>query len=228
MAHLLQHLIHLVFPNLCIVCNENLVGGEESVCFSCLSKLPYTGFHLQPNNEVEKRFWGKFPVEHATSLYHYQKATAGQHLLHALKYKGEKQVGILLGRQLGINLSQSLFYHDIDLIVPVPLHPKKYRKRGYNQSECICEGIAEVLQVTVDATHLVRLIENPTQTRKGVYERWENTKGIFGLTDAAAFAGKHILLVDDVLTTGSTLEACAQVILEAEGARVSVVTLALA
>ncbi|MBP1639692.1 MAG: phosphoribosyltransferase [Bacteroidetes bacterium] len=228
MAHLLQHLIHLIFPNLCLVCNENLVGGEESVCFSCLSKLPYTDFHLHSANEVEKRFWGKFPVEHATSLYHYKKATAGQYLLHALKYKGEKQVGTLLGRQLGLHLSQSPFYQDIDLIVPVPLHPKKYRKRGYNQSECICDGIADVLQAPVDATNLVRLIENPTQTRKGVYERWENTKGIFGLVDASVFAGKHILLVDDVLTTGSTLEACAQAILEAPNARISVVTLALA
>lgn len=226
--NLFQHLLHLVFPNLCLVCNENLMDDEESVCFLCLSKLPYTNFHLQRENDVEKRFWGKIPVENATSLYHYKKATAGQLLLHALKYKGEKQLGVILGRQLGATILQSECYKDIDLIVPVPLHPKKYRKRGYNQSEAICTGISESLNVPVDFKNLVRLVENPTQTRKGVYERWENTQGIFGLTDASAFAGKHILLVDDVLTTGSTLEACAQAILEAEGVKISIATLAVA
>ncbi|MDP4203485.1 MAG: ComF family protein [Bacteroidota bacterium] len=225
---LLQHLVNLIFPNLCLACNESLVGGEESVCLSCLADLPYTNFHLRQANDIEKRFWGKFPVENATSLYFYKKATTGQHLLHALKYRGEKQLGIILGRQLGSNLRQSSFYNDVDLIVPVPLHPQKCRKRGYNQSECICEGISEAMQIPVNFSNLVRLIENPTQTRKGVYERWENTKGIFGLVDVSVFAGKHILLVDDVLTTGSTLEACASALLQAENIKISVATIAVA
>lgn len=223
-----KHLIQLIYPNLCLVCTENLMAGENLVCLSCLSKLPYTDYHLQASNPIEQRFWGKFPVEGAASLYFYQKATAGQQLLHALKYKGEKQLGEFLGRQLGVRLAESAVFQTVDLVVPVPLHPKKYRKRGYNQSECICNGIAAALHVPVDFTNLERLVENPTQTRKGVYERWENTQGIFGVKDTALFAGKHILLVDDVLTTGSTLEACAQAILQAKGVKISIATLAVA
>jgi ComF family protein len=223
-----QHLISLIYPNLCLVCNENLLQGEEAVCLSCLSKLPYTDYHLLPSNPIEQRFWGKFPVENATALYFFQKATAGQQLLHALKYRGEKQLGELLGRQLGSRLAETSTFRSIDLIVPVPLHPKKLRKRGYNQSECICKGISEAMQIPVNSTNLVRLIENPTQTRKGVYERWENTQGIFELTNVSAFTGKHILLVDDVLTTGSTIDACAQALLQADGVKISVATIAVA
>jgi len=190
--------------------------------------LPYTHYHLQKDNPIEKRFWGKVPIERATSLFYYQKASATQHLLQALKYKGEKQVGEVLGKQLGTLLKQSVDFSTIDLIVPVPLHPKKLQKRGFNQSECICNGISATFGKPVDTTNLVRLIENPTQTRKGVYERWENTSGIFGLKSPREFEGKHLLLVDDVLTTGSTIEACIQAILQAHGAKVSVVTLAVA
>lgn len=224
----LNHLISLIYPDLCLVCNENLMKNEDSVCLSCLSKLPHTGYHLQKDNPIEQRFWGKFPVEAATSLYFYKKNTGGQQLLHALKYRGEQRVGELLGRELGSLLCDSEVFSSVDAVVPVPLHVKKFRKRGYNQSESICKGIADVLQKPVDASNLIRLVENPTQTKKGVYERWENTKGIFGLVEPEAFSGRHVLLVDDVLTTGSTLEACAQTILMADNTKISIATLAVA
>jgi ComF family protein len=224
----IENLLHLVYPNLCVVCSENLMEEENSICFSCLSQLPYTHYHLQRDNPIEKRFWGKVPVERATSLFFYEKATSTQHLLQALKYKGEKEIGVVLGKQLGTFLNQSLDFASIDMIIPVPLHPKKLQKRGFNQSECICEGIAGALRKPINTSTLVRAIENPTQTKKGVYERWENTTGIFALSEPDMFKDKHLLLVDDVLTTGSTIEACVQAIVPVTGAKVSVATLAVA
>jgi len=224
----IENLLHLVYPNLCVVCSENLMEEENSICFSCLSQLPYTHYHLQRDNPIEKRFWGKVPVERATSLFFYEKATSTQHLLQALKYKGEKEIGVVLGKQLGTFLNQSPDFASIDMIIPVPLHPKKLQKRGFNQSECICEGIAGALRKPINTSTLVRAIENPTQTKKGVYERWENTTGIFALSEPDMFKDKHLLLVDDVLTTGSTIEACVQAIVPVTGAKVSVATLAVA
>ncbi len=149
-------------------------------------------------------------------------------MLHELKYKDHREIGIELGRFLAADLTGTPRFQGIDYIVPVPLHRNKQKKRGYNQSECIAQGMSEIMQVPVDTDNLQRIIENPTQTRKSVFERWENVKGIFELKDKEAFVGKHILLVDDVLTTGSTVEACAGAVLAAEDARVSVVTLAVA
>ena len=184
---ILNHLIHLIYPNLCLACNGNLMAGEEFVCLSCLSKLPYTDFNTGKINPIEQHFWGKFPIEGADALFFYRKATSGQHLLQALKYKGEKQLGEMLGRHLGARLAESPVFCSADVIVPVPLHPKKYRERGFNQSEYICNGIAKILQIPLNLSNLQRLIENPTQTKKGVYERWENTRGIFGMKDVTLF-----------------------------------------
>jgi ComF family protein len=228
MALWLEHLLQIIFPNLCLVCGESLASGEENVCIGCLSGISYTGFHLRPDNPVEQRFWGKVKIEHATSLFYFQKATVTQHLLHALKYKGEKQVGIMMGRTLGDALNNSDAFAGVDVVVPVPLHRKKQRRRGFNQSEIIADGIISVFNKPMDTIHLQRSVENTTQTRKGVYERWKNTSDIFHVTDLSAFENKHVLLIDDVLTTGATIEACAKAILQAAGARVSVATLGVA
>lgn len=224
---ILRNVFDLIFPNQCVICGENMQPQEEVLCLKCLYKIPRTNFHLQPDNKLEKRFWGKANVEHATAFFFFQKGSPYRHLLHLLKYKKRADVGRVLGHYAAIDLLESEAFREFDYIVPVPLHPNKLRKRGYNQSECIAEGLAEVLNVQVETKTLFRAIENPTQTKKSVYERWENTDGIFDITNVETFADKHVLLVDDVLTTGSTLIACVQA-LKKSNCKVSVFTLASA
>ena len=223
-----HHFIDLLYPNLCLICNESLMSTESQLCLSCFSKMPKTNYHLLQDNPVEKRFWGKVPVERATSFLFFQKGSDFQKLIHELKYRGNKEVGVTMGKFAAADLLDSDDFKSIDLIVPVPLHEKKEAKRGYNQSEMICNGIAEILGMPVVTDNLYRTAENTTQTRKSVFERYENTQGIFGLKNPAEFEGKHILIVDDVLTTGSTVEACIQALLQAKNTRISVFTLAIA
>lgn len=225
---LLLDFIHLIYPNTCLVCGEILVQGEEHICIKCLYKLPKTNYHLQEENQTEKKFWGKVKIEHATAFYSFQKGSSVQKLLHELKYKGKKEIGEVLGKHMAIDLMQCDKYEDIDLIVPVPLHKNRYNKRGYNQSEWIAKGLSAIMEKPIETESLVRLIENTTQTKKAVYERWENTQGIFEVSNSSAFENKHILLVDDVLTTGATLEACVEALLKTSGIKVSIVTLAVA
>lgn len=220
--------LSLLYPNLCVCCDDSLMAGEELICTTCLHKIPKTNLHLVPDNAVEKRFWGRADVEAATAYFYYTKGSPFQKLLHKLKYHGNQEIGIVLGRLAGVQLSESPRFRDIDLIVPVPLHKNKLKKRGFNQSLCIAQGLAEKLGVEIDSQTLIRIIENPTQTKKSTYERWENTAGIFDLVDGSRFQGKHILLVDDVLTTGSTLIACIEAIKAKSDAKVSVFTLAMA
>jgi len=221
-------LIDLMFPNLCIVCGTNLLKNEHQLCLSCLHDIPKTNYHLMKENPIEKRFWGKVLVYKATSYFFFQKGSSFQKLLHILKYKGNKEIGELMGKYAAIDLLDSPDFTSIDLIIPVPLHPKKYKMRGYNQSEWIGKGISAILDKPQDISTLVRIRENATQTKKTVYERFENTEGIFELRDKTILEGKHVLLVDDVLTTGSTLEACVKALLETKGIKVSIFTLAVA
>lgn len=220
--------INLMFPDLCVVCGNSLLKNEHQLCLSCLNAIPKTNYHLIDDNPVEKRFWGKVPVYRATSYFFFQKGSSFQKLLHILKYKGNKEIGELLGKYAAIDLLDSPDFCSIDLIIPVPLHPKKYKSRGYNQSEWIARGISAILNKPQDVTSLLRVRENATQTKKSVFERYENTEGIFQLTNSTLLEGKHILLVDDVLTTGSTLEACVRALLETPGIKISVFTLAVA
>lgn len=224
----LQSLTQLVYPNLCIICNECLVVGEQCICHECLAGMPRTNYHRQPNNEMERRFWGKVPIEAATAFYFFTKGSPYQHLLHELKYKDNTKIGEVLGRYAAADWHDAPSFSTFDLVVPVPLHPKKLALRGYNQSECVAKGIAQVLETSIDTQNLIRTQQNTTQTRKTVYERYTNTEGIFSVTDSEVFANKHILVVDDVMTTGSTLEACIQALVKCPGTKVSVFTLALA
>jgi len=228
MKSLFTHLLNLIYPNLCLICNESLLRGEEIICMKCLHEMPKTNYHLQIDNTVEKRFWGKVPIQYGTSYFHFYKGSPFQKLLHELKYKGNKEVGRIIGRFAAIDLQQSPNFSSIDLIVPVPLHPKKYAKRGYNQSEWIAKGLSEVLEKPMDANNLIRIKKNTTQTKKSIFERYENTTGIFAQRDISLFKHKHILLVDDVLTTGSTLEACMIALMETDYITISVFTLAIA
>jgi ComF family protein len=223
---LLKDFLHLIFPNNCLVCGENLVEGEEIICLSCLYKMPRTDYHLYPESDAAKRFWGKVQIEKTGAYFYFQKESAIQKLLHELKYRNGKEVGLFLGKHIGESVSST--FSDVDIIIPVPLHKKRLRKRGYNQSALLAEGLSEALQKPIDTSSLYRAIENPTQTKKGVFERWENTQGIFCIQSTANIRGKHILLIDDVMTTGSTLEACAQTLLKTEGVKVSILTVAVA
>ena len=219
---------HIFYPNLCVACGENLVRGEQFVCLRCLNEIPKTNYHLVKGNPVEKRFWGKAPIENGAAYFFFEKGSKFQHLLHELKYKGNKEIGELMGKYAAADFYHSAEYQTLDVIVPVPLHPKKEAKRGYNQSEWICKGISEVTNIPLSISNLVRVQENTTQTKKTVFERFENVKGIFEVQNPTEFSGKHVLLVDDVLTTGSTIEACMHALQKNSDVKISVFTLAVA
>lgn len=221
-------LISLAFPNLCMVCARHLLKREKEICKPCADRLPYTYFHKLPANAVERVFWGRVEVVHATSLLFFRKGEQAQQILHAIKYKGNHALGEEMGRLLGEALWQSEWLKEIDLIVPVPLHPKKLRMRGFNQSETIARGLSECVNIPYSCDVLRRALFTSTQTRKSRYERYQNMEGVFAVADAQLLEGKHVLLIDDVLTTGSTLEACAQKVLEVNGTKVSMATLAFA
>jgi ComF family protein len=221
-------LFNLFYPDLCLVCGANLLRSEQHICVSCLYGIPKTNFHLLHDNLIEKRFWGKVPVSRSTAFFFFQKGSPFQKLLHCLKYKGNKEIGEILGKYAAVDLLESPDFTSIDVIIPVPLHPQKYKQRGYNQSEWIGKGLSVILDKPQDTTSLVRVRENTTQTKKTVYERYENTDGIFELSDKTTLIGKHVLLVDDVLTTGSTLEACIKALLGIEGIQISIFALAIA
>ena len=218
----------LFFPRICYACGNHLLENEEEICNRCLRALPRTGFERISDNPVSKVFWGRVRLEKAASLYYYRKGEMLQQLLHRLKYKGHYQLGRVLGKQVGNIFREAGFTEGIDMIIPVPLHERKFRQRGYNQSEHIATGISEVTGIPTAGNILVRTVHNPSQTFKGRYERWENVKGIFRLTDTDSVRGKHILLIDDVVTTGATIESCARAVLRCEDVKVSVASLGYA
>lgn len=220
--------VHLFFPRQCAVCGAILQEGEEGICMKCNMDMPRTNYHLRKDNPVERMFWGKIPLEHATSCFFYHKGSDFRRILHQLKYGGRKDLGEVMGRFMAAELSATGFFSDVDVIVPVPLHPRKQKMRGYNQSECIACGVSAVTGIPVDTASVARMRHTETQTRKSSYERWENVDGIFCLRRADAFARKHVLIIDDVLTTGATTTACADALKEVEGVRISVLTLAVA
>jgi ComF family protein len=225
-SHLIRYFFGLFYPKLCEACGDALGVQEDVFCLSCLYRLPRTNYWAEAGNPVEQVFWGRVPVEHACSLFFFGKGSRYRKLLHKLKYDGKREIGIALGRQLGMELKNAPLYQSVELIVPVPLHPKKQYRRGYNQSEQIAAGIAQATGWQVDTASLIRTVFTETQTRKSRVERWKNVSEVFLLQNAAAVAHKHILLVDDVLTTGATLEACILQLQKAEGCTVSVATLA--
>jgi ComF family protein len=223
---LFDDFISLFFPKTCYACGNNLFTGERIICTSCLVHLPKTHFHNDPNNPLSKIFWGRVKIESATSLYFFRKGGKVQHLIHQFKYKGHQEIGIYLGELLGRDLEQSNGFSSIDSIIPVPLHEKKIRKRGFNQSEIFAKGLADSMKKELDTTSVIRTVATTTQTKKSRYKRWENVKEIFVISNVERLSGKHILLVDDVITTGATMEACIQALLQAPGVRVSVASIA--
>lgn len=219
----------LLFPRCCVVCGSPLSRGEECLCTCCNINLPRTGFHLRKDNPVECLFWGRIPgLKRASSFLFYRKGSDFRCILHLLKYGGYKELGEVMGRYMSAELSSGEFFDGVDMIIPVPLHRKKQKLRGYNQSEWIARGIASVTGIPLCAECMIREKNTETQTRKSTFERWENVEGIFRLCDTVHFEGKHVLLVDDVLTTGATTVACASAFARVSGIRISVLTLAVA
>ncbi|HNW57476.1 MAG TPA: phosphoribosyltransferase family protein [Bacteroidales bacterium] len=220
--------VSLLFPRLCYGCGEHLLRNENLICTECYVAIPRTNYHLVGENPVEQLFWGRCFLEKAAAFSFYNKGSRIRNLIHNLKYKGIKEIGYELGRIYGRSLKSSGFTSGIDLIIPVPLHPDKKRKRGFNQSECISTGISEVTGLPVDTSSLIRIKASATQTKRSRYDRWTNVDGIFQVSDPYSVRGRHILLVDDVITTGSTIEACAVELLTVKGVKVSAVALAFA
>jgi len=202
--------------------------NENLICTECYVVIPRTNYHIEEDNPVAQLFWGRCMIEKAAAFSYYNKGSRIRNLIHNLKYKGIKEIGYELGRIYGLSLKSSGFTTDIDLIIPVPLHPTKKRIRGFNQSDIISMGIADVTGLPVDLKTLSRTTISATQTKRSRYERWTNVEGIFQVIDPQSIMGRHILLVDDVITTGSTIESCTNELLNVEGVKVSVVALAFA
>ncbi len=227
-ADWLRAWVELFVPRTCVVCGDLLCEGEECICLKCNMDLPRTNLHLLKDNRVERLFWAKIPLGRATSYFYYRKGSSYCNIVHRLKYEGNKKIGRVMGRCMAAELLPSGFFEGVDVLMPVPLHPKKQRARGYNQSELLARGLSEVTGLPVDARSLVRQKHVESQTRKSAYERWANVEGIFRLECPERFAGKHVLLVDDVLTTGATTTACADAFADVPDVRISILTLSMA
>jgi len=224
---ILKDLFQFFFPELCVACGQLLTSKEKILCTSCFYHIPRTDFHKFTDNPVSQLFWGRIRIESATSWFYYFKGSAYQSLIHKLKYNGRKDIGIEMGKAFASEILSSPF-SKVDILIPVPLHPGKLSDRGYNQSEVIAAGIACIFNKIILTDVLIRSTFTETQTRKSRFERFKNMEGKFIVNDKLKILHKHVLLVDDVVTTGSTIESCAQVLLEVPGVRVSVATLAVA
>lgn len=224
--NILQGFISILYPNICPGCNNTLPNKENSICILCWSNLPKTYQYKNPENHTIKLFWGRYPLVHAFSTFKYNKKGIIQNIIYDLKYRGNKKVGEDLGKEIGKEILEIEL--KIDIIIPVPLHPYKLQKRGYNQSHSIALGIQNIIKTPIDTTTLIRTINTDSQTKKSKYDRWKNVKEIFKLTNKNKLANKHILLVDDVITTGSTIEGCCLILDEVNNIKISVVSIASA
>lgn len=226
--NLFNDFIALFFPRTCYACNNSLFGNEEIICLKCLIHLPETNFHTEENNHVSQVFAGRIQLEHASAFCYYKKDGTIQKLIHQLKYHGHAEVGNYLGRIYGSKLIENPAYQNIDCIVPIPLHKKKQKKRGFNQAEKFAQGLAKSMDTCVDNNVVSRVKESTTQTKKSRYNRWENVLEIFQVSNPKLYEGKHLLLVDDVITTGATMEACLQALQIIPEVRLSVAAIAFA
>jgi ComF family protein len=220
--------LHLFFPRTCQACGHVLYAQEEVLCMKCLYHLPKTNFHLHEENPVSRVFWGRVNLHAATSFLFFSKGGKVQKLMHNLKYRGKKRVGLYLGKLFGHDLKKSELFKTVEVVIPVPMHPAKQHKRGFNQSALIAQGIADSMNVEVQTDNLIKTINTSSQTKKSRYNRWQNVKDVFQVVDKKSLEGKHILLVDDVITTGATIESCAQLLVSLNNVSVSVVSLAYA
>jgi ComF family protein len=221
-----KDLLGLLFPHYCEGCGSDVVQENQLLCLQCLAKLPGTDFFHAPGNPVEKTFYGRINVESAGAAYYFNKDSLVQHLITQLKYHGNKEIGVYLGKLMALHISESNRFDTIDHIIPLPLNEKKLYKRGYNQAALICEGMSSVLDIHVLYNAVTRKVFTETQTKKDRVNRWQSMQDAFEVRDMRQLENKHVLLVDDIITTGATLEACGNALLKVPGLRLSVAALA--
>ncbi len=218
--------LHLFYPHNCMGCGSDLLSKDNLLCIHCIDELPHTHFAKHENNFIERIFTGRIPVKAAHSEFYFSKGQLVQQLIHQLKYNGNKEIGHWLGTLMGNSLLESSRFSNIDYLVPLPLFPDKEFKRGYNQAGIICNGVAAAMQIPVLAKNIIRQRSTETQTRKHRAERWQNVDGSFAIMKPADLIGKNILLIDDVITTGASIEACGQAILQVNSTTLSIAALA--
>lgn len=223
---MLQALTNLFFPKACVGCDAFLLTNEMIICAKCRHEIPLTAHHLNAENETTKKFFGRMEVEYGSSFMYFHKKGIVQEIIHSLKYRGHEQIGTVIGDWYADVLKDNTILKTVDFIVPVPLHPRKLKKRGYNQVTTFGKSLSKNLAIPLDETLLHRNIYSETQTFKNLIGRTENKGALFGVTFNENHHGKHYLLIDDVLTSGATLEACGKAILKIPDARLSIVTMA--
>ncbi len=222
----LKDIFNIFFPEVCLCCHEHLVNHETTICLTCRHDLPLTNFSFEEENLVEKSFYGRIPIENATALFYYTKKGNVQLLIHELKYNKQQQVGNFIGNWLGDEILESNRFKDLDYIIPVPLHQKKLRSRGYNQVTTFGESLAKKLNISYNSTILVKISSTKTQTKKIRIDRWKNVQELFFVQNNVDLKNKHILLIDDIITTGATLEACCKSFSKIEGLKISIACMA--
>jgi ComF family protein len=224
-----KDILNLLYPNLCAACNAYLSENEQVICISCELRLPLTHYHLSQENPIMKKFWGRLPLLHAASFYLFLKTGRVQQLMHQLKYRNNTMVGERVGQLYAQQLlNDEVVFTQADLIIPIPLHYKKLRQRGYNQSDYFAKGLSEKLKIPWSNLLLEKVVNTDSQTGKNRIQRGENVENVFKVKESNAFIDKHVVLVDDVVTTGSTLEACAYTIINKWQCKLSVLTIASA
>lgn len=225
-TEIFQDFVSLIFPNHCLACENSLVKGENLICTYCMLQMPQTNYHLDQDNVLKKRILGRIPVEYVMALFRFSKNGRVQGILHALKYRGQWELGVMLGHVYGERLHAAGCFNSLDLIVSVPLHPSRLRRRGYNQSAKFAAGLSEKLGIPYSDELMVRKIKTDTQTKKSKLNRWQNVDAVFDVTEPLKIKDKRILLVDDVITTGATLEACGNQLLKAGCLNLSIACIA--
>ena len=223
-----QSLINLFFPPVCAGCHSFLLSNESVICTHCRHNLPLSQHHLNPENEAFKKFYGRIPVEYASAMLYFHKKGIVQEMIHNLKYKGQQEIGTLLGNWYADDLKNIALFQSIDAIIPVPLHKRKERERGYNQLTNFGNALSKELEIVYNTNLLIRKSYSKTQSKKSFLNRSEGIETVFDVVFSDKDYNKHFLLIDDVITTGSTLEACSRALLKIPGAKISIVCMAMA